>query len=159
MFAIVRWLRAVGAACVVAGLAACSDEATVAPAGESKTIEPAAAVAANTQVQVTVPPSMTSAPFNVPRQLTVPTGFQIAVYARVTGARFMAVTPDGNLLVSRPGNGVIVLVRPNPNGDPLVSNFATGLSRPHDLVFTTIGATTYLYVSEKNRVARYTYTP
>jgi glucose/arabinose dehydrogenase len=159
MIAIVRWTRALGTVCLVWGLAACSDEATVAPAGETRTIEPSAAVAANTQVTVQVPASMTAAPFNVPRQLTVPTGFQIAVYARVTGARFMAVTPDGNLLVSRPGNGRIVLVRPNASGDPLVSDFATGLSRPHDLVFTTIGTTTYLYVSEKNRVARYTYTP
>jgi glucose/arabinose dehydrogenase len=101
---------------------------------------------------------MTSAPFNVARTLTVPTGFQIAVYARITGARFLAVTPDGNLLVSRPGAGTISLVRPNGSNDPLVSSFATGLQRPHDLVFTTSGGTTYLYVAEKNKVARYTYT-
>ena len=150
MIAIVRWTRALGAACLVGGLVACSDETTVAPAGESGIIEPSASVAANTQVTVQVPASMTAAPFDVPRQLTVPTGFQIAVYARVAGARFMAVTPDGNLLVSRPGSGRIVLIRPNTSGDPLVSDFATGLSRPHDLVFTTIGATTRLQANNRS---------
>ena len=60
---------------------------------------------ASASVAVSVPASMRSAPFDVPRSLTVPDGFAVAVYARVPGARFIAVTPEGNLLVSYPGAG------------------------------------------------------
>jgi len=137
-------------------LVTCNDERTVSP--EPKLIDVQPASVTSSQVQLQVPPSMATSPFNTPRFLTVPTNFTIAVYTRIPGARFLAATPDGNLLVSRPGAGTISLVRPNPNGDPLVSSYATGLARPHDLVFYTAGATTYLYVAEKHRVIRYTWT-
>jgi len=111
---------------------------------------------ASTSVTVSVPASMRSAPFDVPRSLTVPQGFSIAVYARVPGARFIAVTPEGNLLVSRPGAGKVSLVQAGSGGsDPVVSDWATGLKLPHDLVFHRIGDTMWLYVSESNGVRRY----
>jgi glucose/arabinose dehydrogenase len=101
---------------------------------------------------------MQSSPFNTARSLLVPPDFTISVYARIGGARFMAVTPDGNLLVSKPGSGSVVLVRPNGSGDPLITNYVSGLRRPHDIVFHTIGGTTYVYVSETNQVNRYVFT-
>lgn len=104
---------------------------------------------------VQVPASMKSAPFDTTRTLNIPTNFNIAVYARVGGARFLALTPDGNLLVSQPGSGKISLVRPNPNGDPTVSDFVSGLNKPHDMVFHTVGATTWLYVSESSQIDRF----
>lgn len=108
---------------------------------------------------VQVPASMQSAPFNVARTLNIPPGFSISVYARIGGARFMAITPGGDLLVSNPGAGSIYIVRPNATvgGDPVVSTFVSGLHNPHDMVFHTIGATTYLYVSESNEINRYVY--
>ena len=102
---------------------------------------------------------MQSSPFNTARSLRVPPNFTISVYARISGARFMAVTPDGNLLVSKPGSGSVVLVRPNGSGDPLITNYVTGLRRPHDVVFRTIGGTTYVYISETNQINRYVFTP
>src|SRR5678816_3619683 len=111
---------------------------------------------ASTSVPVSVPASMRSAPFDVPRSLMVPQGFSIAVYARVPGARFIAVTPEGNLLVSNPGAGKVSLVRAGSGGgDPVVSDWVTGLKKPHDLVFHRIGDTLWLYVSESNGVRRY----
>ncbi len=111
---------------------------------------------ASTSVPVSVPGSMRAAPFDVPRALTVPQGFSIAVLARVPGARFIAVTPEGNLLVSNPGAGTVSLVRPGAGGaDAVVSDWVTGLRKPHDLVFHTIGSTVWLYVSESNGVRRY----
>ncbi len=111
---------------------------------------------ASTSVGVSVPSSMRSPPFDVPRTLTVPAGFSIAVYARVPGARFITLTPEGNLLVSNPGAGKVSLVRPGAGGaDPAVSDWVTGLTRPHDLVFHPIGGTLWLYVSESNGVRRY----
>jgi glucose/arabinose dehydrogenase len=114
---------------------------------------------AGTPVPVSVPASMRGAPFDVPRSLTVPAGFSISVYARVPGARFMAVTPEGGLLVSNPGAGIVSLVRPGSGGgDAIVSSWATGLRKPHDLVFHRIGATLWLYLSESNGVRRYAWT-
>ena len=115
--------------------------------------------AASLSVLVTVPASMRNAPFNVDRYLTIPPNFSIAVYARVGGARFMAVAPNGDLLVSNAGAGTVYLVRPGTSGgDPTVSTWASGLNQPHDIVFHALNGTTYVYVSETDKVARYTYT-
>jgi len=146
-------------------LAACSDDPVApssAPTRGSQIPLAAAGVAppgASVSSTVVVPSSMRSSPFNTTRTLLIPPGFTISVYARIGGARFMAVTPDGNLLVSRPGSGSVVLVRPNGAGDAFVTDFVTGLKRPHDIVFHTIGATTYVYISETNQIDRYVYSP
>lgn len=107
---------------------------------------------------VTVPASMRSAPFDVPRSLKIPGGYHIAVYARIPGARFAAVTPDSGLLVSVPNSGVVKLVRANPNGDPIVSNYISGLDSPQGLAVHSVGGTTYLYVGEATRIDRYVWT-
>ena len=107
-------------------------------------------------VALTVPAALAGYPFDAPRTLQVPAGFAIAVYARVPGARFMAITPEGNLLVSQPGAGKVSLVRPgSAGGPPVVTDFVAGLRQPHDMVFHTIGGTTYLYLSESNQINRY----
>jgi glucose/arabinose dehydrogenase len=112
---------------------------------------------ASVSVKVQVPASMRTSPFNVDRYLNIPPGFSISVYARVSGARFMAIAPNGDLLVSRPGAGKVVIVRPTASGDPSISDFATGLRNPHDVVFHTIGTTTYVYIAESHQINRYLY--
>jgi glucose/arabinose dehydrogenase len=150
-----------GAVLALLFVAACVDEDPQQPATGG--LMPAHAVVAppgaSVAVQVQVPASMRTAPFDVTRTLTVPPDFTVAVYARVPGARFLAVTPDGNLLVSHPAGGRVRLIRPNPGGDPLISDFATGLRRPHDIVFHDLNGVTYLYVAETNQIDRYLYTP
>jgi glucose/arabinose dehydrogenase len=133
---------------------------TTSPAADSSylpqlavTVPPAASVI----VTVTVPSTMRTSPFNVTRQLTVPPNWSAAVYARIPGARFMAMAPNGHLLVSQPSQGKISIIRPSGTS-VLISTFASGLAKPHDMVFHKIGSTTYLYVSEKNKVIRYRYT-
>lgn len=113
---------------------------------------------ASTQVQVTVPESMRSEPFDVERFLNVPPNFSAAVYARIPNARYMAIAPNGDLLVSQPSTGKVLLIQPNQNGDPAISDFATDLRRPHDIVFHTIDETTYVYIAETHQINRYTYT-
>jgi glucose/arabinose dehydrogenase len=114
---------------------------------------------ASVTVPVSVPTSMRAPPFDVPRTLRVPPGFSISVHARIPGARFMAVTPEGALLVSYPYPGTIYLVRPSAGGaDPQVSQWVTGLKNPHDLVFHRIGSTQWLYVAESHAVCRYVWT-
>jgi glucose/arabinose dehydrogenase len=113
---------------------------------------------ASVRTKVNVPASMRSAPFDVDRYLNVPPDFEISVYARVAGARFMAVAPNNDLLVSVPGQGKVVLLRPNSNGDPQRFDFATNLRRPHDIVFHNINGTTWVYIAETHQINRYVYT-
>ncbi|MHC5917890.1 MAG: PQQ-dependent sugar dehydrogenase, partial [Nostoc sp.] len=82
--------------------------------------------------------TMSSWPFNTSRYLTVPPNFSISVYARIVAARFIAVAPNGNLLVSQPSTGKVLIVRANGSKDPIISDFVTGLSKPQDIVFHTI---------------------
>src|SRR5688500_17332829 len=145
----------------VAGMFACSDN-PVRPQ-QDVSLKPRAALnpppGASLTVQVQVPVSMRTSPFNVSRFLTVPPNFAVSVFARVSGARFMAAAPNGDLLVSRPGSGSITLVRPGVNGaDPTLFTWASGLYKPHDVVFHTLNGTTYVYVAEGDKIARYTYT-
>jgi len=112
---------------------------------------------AGVSVKINVPASMRSAPFNVDRFLNLPPNFGVSVLARVPGARFMAVAPNGDILVSNPGAGKVELVRPQKSGDPLVSDFVSGLRSPHDIVFHAIGGTNYVYISESNEINRFVY--
>ncbi len=148
------------AAALLAALAAsgCADRAShpVAPGGRRPAVAPAPAAAV--AVPVEVPASMGGWPFDVARTLVVPPGFAVGVYARVPGARFMAVAPNGDLLVSVPREGRVVLVRPAADGGaPRVSDWASGLYQPHDVVFHAVGGATYVYVAEADKVARYRY--
>jgi len=165
MMAVLAYARRPSLALAIAvAFAACTDNPVApAPASTPGPQTPPAAGSgppgASVSSTVVVPASMRTAPFDAARSLLIPPGFTISVYARVGGARFMAVTPDGNLLVSTPGSGSVVLVRANGVDDPVVTTYVTGLKRPHDIVFHTIGATTYVYISETNQIDRYVYTP
>lgn len=115
------------------------------------------AAAASVLRAVDVPQALRTDPFNVDRTLTVPPGFGIRVWARVNKARFMAIAPNGDVLVSVPSENKIVLLRERPNDVPQSFDFATGLDQPHDMVFRQIGQTTYLYIAETGRVIRVAY--
>jgi glucose/arabinose dehydrogenase len=85
-------------------------------------------------------------------RLSLPAGFAISEYAKVGGARFMAVGPDGAVYVSRPGNNEVVrLVDADRNGEAESQTVAvSGLDRPHGLAFH--GG--YLYIANTNGVVR-----
>jgi glucose/arabinose dehydrogenase len=73
-----------------------------------------------------------------PAELKVPAGFNISVFAAdVTGARLMAVSPDGVLFVARQLKGDVVAL-PDRDKDGKADNMeivASGLTRPHSLAF------------------------
>lgn len=100
---------------------------------------------------------MNSAPFNINRYLKVPPNFSISVYARINKARFIAVAPNGDLLVSQPSTGKVLIVRSNGSNNPIISDFVTGLRQPHDIVFHKIDNTTYIYISETHQINRFIY--
>ena len=117
----------------------------------------AAAIGARETVQVDVPKALQRAPFNRNRMLNVPAGAKISVLARVPEARFLAVGPEGEILVSQPGRGKILLIGSSDSAEPQISELIAGLRLPHGMVFERIGEKTYLYVSESNRVSRFLY--
>jgi glucose/arabinose dehydrogenase len=108
-------------------------------------------------VKVEVPASYCTAPFNRGRVLKVPEGAKISVLARVEKARFLAVSPQGDVLVSQPSSGKILLVRKSGPAEEKVSELIRGLRLPQGMVFQRIGETLYLYVSESNRISRFVY--
>lgn len=92
---------------------------------------------------------------SLPHPLQLPPGFHAEVYAQgVPGVRFMALSPHGDLTVSRPSRGQI-LVFPDRNHDgraDRMSVFASDLDRPHGVAWRA-GA---LYVAETAAVKRLT---
>ncbi len=119
--------------------------------------------AGTVSARVEVPAGMDAPPFDQPRELLVPPGFAIRVVARVPSARFLALTPEGDLLVSHPGeiennDGAIYRVS-NVGPDSSVSVVASGLLLSHDMVFASLGGVTYLYISEHDRIVRTVWDP
>jgi glucose/arabinose dehydrogenase len=113
-----------------------------------------AATAALVNTTLDVPSSMASGPFASPKTLQVPSGFGIRLLARVDGARFMALAPNGDLLVSNPGAGTITLLRRDGSNPPQRFDFAAGLDNPQDMVFHKVGDTMWLYVAQSSQVTR-----
>jgi glucose/arabinose dehydrogenase len=85
-------------------------------------------------------------------RLTLPPGLSAAVFARVGGARFMALGPDGAVYVSRPGAGEIIrVIDADGDGSADAQTVAvSGLNRPHGLAFH--GG--FLYVANTDGVVR-----
>jgi glucose/arabinose dehydrogenase len=103
-------------------------------------------------VPITVPAGLGAPPFDKPRQLQLPAGWTASVHARVDKARFMAPTPSGEILVSQPSTGKVLLVRAGA-----VTEFIGGLRMPHDIVFADVSGRTWVFIAETHRVVRYPY--
>jgi len=90
-------------------------------------------------------------------RLRVPEGFSISLYAKgVANARFLRFTSSGDLLVSTPRSGQVMLLVHDADGDGLpdgIRPLLGGLERPHGLDFQG----DWLYIGEGNAVARVRY--
>ena len=90
----------------------------------------------------------------VQQRLQLPEGFSLQLYAAdLPRARFLRFTPAGDLLVSRPHSGGILLLRRDADGDghpDAVETLLEGLKRPMGMDF--LGD--WLYVAESNRIGR-----
>ena len=136
----------------------------LAAAGCSGGGDPAAgngpAPAVRETVRVEVPPGMATAPFDVPRFLSVPGGFAVAVFARVPRVRFLAAAPNGDLLAAETFADRVRLLRPVPGGGPPeVHTFADGMHAAPDIVFHSVGGVAYVYIAQSTGVNRFLYTP
>jgi glucose/arabinose dehydrogenase len=154
-------VRAAVAGGLALALAACSagESAASAPAGtppRATVPAPSGAAGVPALAATTVRPlaGTGAAPFDETRRLQAPPGWTVTVWARVPGARLLAWTPDGRLLVSRPKFGDVVgLVPGQGDAAPAQRTLVSGLDQPHGLAFT--GNT--LYVAESDQVDGFTY--
>jgi glucose/arabinose dehydrogenase len=91
---------------------------------------------------------------SVKQRFQLPPGFHLELYAaNLPKARFLRFTPGGDLLLSRPHSGDIILLRSDANGDgqpDAVITLLDGLKRPAGMDFD--GDT--LYIAESNRIGR-----
>src|SRR5271165_7048528 len=110
-----------------------------------------------TEAGAKVPAKWRTSPFDRERVLTVPVGATISVLARVRGARFLAVSPNGDILVSQPSTGKILLIRQSRRSEAGVYELISGLRLPHGMIFHRIGDALYLYISESNKISRFLY--
>jgi len=80
--------------------------------------------------------SATEGASSLPFPLTVPTGFQISLVSnQVPGARFLAVAPNGDVIVSLIRRGRVVAIHPGAPVDAPPALVADGLDLPNGLVF------------------------
>jgi glucose/arabinose dehydrogenase len=119
---------------------------------------PAAAsttAAGRSSVTLVVPSGLGGGPFATPRKVVVPTGWKARVWARVPDARMEAWTPEGDLLVSEPSNGLIVELKPGASKTGGTSVLLTGLNTPQGMAFAKVSGHWVLYVGEANQIDRY----
>lgn len=147
----------VGAA-LLAGATGCATESEApsdsssASAGQPAPAAPAPPPTGSSTVTVSAGPGVDAAPFDQPREVVVPQGWTMSVWARTDRPRLAAWTPDDQLLVSIPAQGRVLRFTPTPDG-PEESVLLDGLEQPHGLEFA--GST--LYVAESNQVVAYDY--
>ena len=94
--------------------------------------------AGRSSVTLVVPKGLGGGPFATPRKVVVPTGWTARVWARVPDARMEAWTPEGDLLVSEPSNGLIVELKPGAQQTGGTSVLLTGLNTPQGMAFAKV---------------------
>ena len=146
------------AAVAVVTLAACSSGPSAPANAPSASTRPSSAATETLPLvaaSLTVPADLASGAFAEARQVQIPAGWTMSVWALVDGARLAAWAPDGSLLVSRPGAGEVVRLQPGATAAavPTTSTLLSGLEQPHGLAFA--GDT--LYVAESDQLDAYTY--
>ncbi|HVV88889.1 MAG TPA: hypothetical protein VHB53_00210 [Solirubrobacterales bacterium] len=105
-------------------------------------------------VKLAVPSSLRGGELSAPHKLSVPKGWKASVWARPQGARMEAITPEGSLLVSEPGNDKVVEFR----GGKVAGRekvVLAGLESPQGLAFTRRGGGWVLYVGESDQIDAY----
>ena len=151
-----RWFPlTLAAVAAVASVAACASSSNQGQDTVRAGASPVAPVPGARSTTLVVPASENGGALSTPHTLTVPAGWTVRVWARVPGARMEAWTPEGNLLVSVPGDGKIVELRPTAAGTAAVRTLLTGLTYPQGMAFARLNGRWVLYVAESDQIDRY----
>jgi glucose/arabinose dehydrogenase len=135
------------------GSAAPSEPAEATPVSSTAESPPAAARGRAT-VTLQVPSSLAGGELSSPHKLQVPKGWKASVWARPEGARMLAFTPEGQLLVSEPSLGVVLML----GGKGVAETekvVLSGLESPQGLAFAKRGGKWVLYVGESDQIDAY----
>jgi glucose/arabinose dehydrogenase len=106
------------------------------------------------EVTLEVPSSLAGGSLDSPHQVEVPAGWTASVWARPEGARMMALTPEGNLLVSQPGSGVVLELAGRRVAES-ENAVLSGLESPQGLAFAKRAGKWVLYVGESDQIDAY----
>ncbi len=109
-------------------------------------------------VSLTVPKAARHGVFAAPRTLKLPAGWTASVWALVPGARMEAWTPQGDLLVSQPGQGRVVELSATAGNAatlPRQRILVARLTSPQGLAFGRFGGNEVLYIAESDQLDRY----
>jgi glucose/arabinose dehydrogenase len=151
---------AIFAAVLILAVAACGSGSSSGAADSASTVAMrtggGTTGAGSETVALRVPPTLAGGELSSPRRLTVPKGWKASVWARPQGARMEAFTPEGNLLVSLPGEGQVIELDgsdlPQAEGEATV---LAGLESPQGLAFAKLGGKWVLYVGESDQIDAY----
>jgi glucose/arabinose dehydrogenase len=113
------------------------------------------AAASSSATTLVVPAGEGGGALSAPHTLTMPAGWTARVWARVPNARMESWTPEGNLLVSEPGEGRIAELRPDTSGGATMTILLSGLTSPQGMAFARLGGQWVLYVAETDQIDRY----
>jgi glucose/arabinose dehydrogenase len=136
-----------------------SGSVSTGPGGSAKLVSstaesPPTSATPRETVTLSVPSSLSSGELSEPHELEVPKGWKASVWARPEAARMMAFTPEGQLLVSEPSLGSIIML-----GGKGVAETETvvlsGLESPQGLAFAKRGGGWVLYVGESDQIDAY----
>ncbi len=98
-----------------------------------------------------------ASPEELRRLIAVPDGFVHSLYASgIPNARVLRFAPNGDLLVSAPRSGRVLLLERDANGDgsaDAIHTILEGLDRPHGIDFHE----GWLYIAEGSRISRVRY--
>jgi glucose/arabinose dehydrogenase len=117
---------------------------------------PPASATPREEVTLAVPSSLAGGELSEPHRLEVPKGWTASVWARPEAARMMAVTPEGQLLVSEPSLGSVLML----GGEAVAESekvILAGLESPQGLAFGPGkgGGGKVLYVGESDQIDAY----
>jgi glucose/arabinose dehydrogenase len=171
-----RFPLALAAATAVAAVAACTGNSgqgqstltatprdaapsPTAPALASSSRPAAEPPWADSTTPLVVPPGEGGGALSAPRRLEVPSGWTARVWARLPDARMEAWTPERDLLVSEPSDGVVAELRPDAAGTATATTLLSGLTDPQGLAFARLDGRWVLYVAESDQIDRYPWGP
>ena len=85
--------------------------------------------------KLVVPPPLRAGSFAQDRFIRLPPGFRLSVWARLNGARFLAIAPNGDVFVSTPASGQIMILRPNNAGQKTNDEYRDYEMRLHEFLY------------------------
>lgn len=146
----------IGTALALLALAGCGSGGAGAAGGttESPGASESTGKKGREEVTLAVPSSLAGGSLDSPHQVEVPKGWTASVWARPEGARMMAVTPEGNLLVSRPSDGVVLELAGGEVAET-ENEVLAGLESPQGLAFAQRDGKWVLYVGESDQIDAY----